>query len=103
MAKYLVSWMVRQGGSAQQNHDDGKRLLDTFAKWQAPGDQNFLQFLSRMDGRGGYAVVETDNAASLMDAPAKFGTWLEFEITPVLDIVDGVTQLGAGAAFRESI
>jgi uncharacterized protein DUF3303 len=103
MAKYVVSWKVRSGGTAQQNHDDGKKLLDTFAKWQIPADQNFLQFLARADGQGGYAVVETDNPASLADAPAKFSTWLEFDIDPVIDIMDNVAVIAAGAEFRESI
>jgi len=103
MAKYVVSWKVRSGGTAQQNHEDGKKLLDTFAKWQIPADQNFLQFLARADGQGGYAVVETDNPASLADAPAKFSTWLEFDIDPVIDIMDNVAVIAAGAEFRESI
>ncbi len=103
MAKYVVRWKVRSGGTAQQNHDDGKKLLDTFAKWQIPADQNFLQFLARTDGQGGYAVVETDNPASLADAPAKFSTWLEFDIDPVIDIMDNVAVTAAGAEFRESI
>jgi Protein of unknown function (DUF3303) len=103
MAKYLVSWTFRQGASAEQNHKDGKKLLDTFAKWQMPEDQNFLQFLARLDGQGGYAVVDTDNPASLADAPSKFGTWLDFEIAPVIDIVDNVAVTEAGAKFRESI
>jgi len=103
MAKFLVSWKVRSGGTAQQNHDDTKKLLDTFAKWQAPADQNFLQFLGRIDGEGGYAVVETDNPSGLADAPSKFGTWLEFEIVPVVDIMDDVAAIAAGIEFRESI
>jgi hypothetical protein len=103
MAKYLVTWRARQSGTAQQNHDDGKKLLETFGKWQPPADQTFLQFLARLDGRGGCAVIETDNPAGLFDAPSKFGTWLEFEVVPVVDIMDGVTGLAAGAAFRETI
>jgi hypothetical protein len=103
VAKYGLSWKVRAGGTAQQNHDDGKTLLDTFARWQPPADQTFVQFLARMDGQGGYAVVETDNPASLADAPAKFSTWLEFEAVPVLDIGDNVANNAAGAEFRESI
>jgi hypothetical protein len=103
MAKYLMSWKLRQGGTAQENHDDGKRLLDRFAKWQAPADQNFLEFLARVDGQGGCAVIETDNPAGLLDAPSKFGTWLEFDVNPVVDIMDNVTVVAAGAAFRESI
>lgn len=103
MAKYLVSWKLRQGGTAQQNHDDTKGLLDAFAKWQIPSDQSFLQFLARVDGQGGYAVVETDNPTGLTDAPTKFGTWLEFDVTPVVDIMDNVVAVAAGAEFRESI
>jgi hypothetical protein len=102
MAKYMVTWKTRLGGSAQQNHDDGKSVLAAFARWQAPADQNFLQFLLRVDAQGGYALVETDNPAGLLDAPSKFGTWNEFEITPVVDILDGVTVLASGVEFRES-
>jgi hypothetical protein len=40
---------------------------------------------------------------SLADAPAKFSTWLEFEVAPVLDIADNVAVNAAGAEFRESI
>ena len=75
-------------------------MSDTFAKWQIPADQNFLQFLARVDGQGGYAVVETDNPASMADAPAKFSTWLEFDINPVIDIMDNVAVIAAGAESR---
>jgi len=51
MAKYLMSWKTRAAGTAQQNHDDGKSLLDAFAKWQIPADQNYKEFLSRVDGQ----------------------------------------------------
>jgi hypothetical protein len=103
MAKYVMSWKTRAGGSAQQNHDDGKSILSAFAKWQIPADQNYKEFLTRIDGEGGFAVIETDNQAGLMDGISKFLTWLEFDIVPVLDIMDGVAVLAAGAEFRESV
>ena len=103
MAKYLVSWKARSGGTGQQNHDDVKKNLATFAKWQAPAGQNFVQFLARVDAQGGYAIVETDDQAGLADGPSKFGTWFEFEVVPVVDIGDGVAQLQAAIEFRESI
>jgi Protein of unknown function (DUF3303) len=103
VAKYVVTWKARQGGTAQQNHEDAKKNLATFAKWQAPAGQNFLQFLARVDSQGGYAVVETDDPASLTDGPSKFSTWFEFEVIPVVDIMDGVAQISAAIEFRESI
>jgi hypothetical protein len=103
MAKYLVTWKVRQNGTAQQNHDDAKKNLATFAKWTPPAGQDFQQFLARVDGQGGYAVVDTNDPASLTDGPSKFGTWFEFEVIPVVDIADGVGQIEAAIKFRESI
>jgi hypothetical protein len=103
MAKYLLNWKTRASGTAQQNHDDGKSILEAFAKWKTPADQNWVQFLSRLDGEGGSAVIETENQAGLMDGVSKFLTWLEFEIVPVVDIMDGVAMLAAGAEFRESV
>jgi hypothetical protein len=103
MAKYLMSWKTRAAGTAQQNHDDGKSLLEAFSKWQIPADQNFKEFLSRVDGEGGFAVVETDDQAGLLDGVSKFVTWLAFDIVPVVDIMDGVSVLDAGATFRESV
>jgi len=62
-----------------------------------------VQSLLRVDSQGGYAVVETDHPAGLIDGPSKFSTFNEFEVIPVVDIADGVTQLAAGVEFRESI
>ncbi|MGO8871219.1 MAG: DUF3303 domain-containing protein [Acidimicrobiales bacterium] len=103
MAKYLMSWKTRAGGTAQQNHEDGKSVLAAFGKWEIPADQKYLEFLTRVDGEGGFAVIETDNQAGLLDGVSKFLTWLEFNIVPVVDIMDGVSTLAAGAEFRESV
>jgi hypothetical protein len=103
MAKYHMTWRTREGASAQQNHDDGKSLLAAFTKWQAPADQNWLQFLSSLDGQSGFAVIETDNPAGLLAEVTKFVTWNEFEIVPVIDIVEGVALAAAGVDFRESL
>jgi len=76
-------------GTAKQNHDDGKSILEAFAKWQTPADQKWSEFLSRVDGEGGFAVIETANQSGLLDGVSKFVTWLEFDIVPVVDIMDG--------------
>ena len=65
--------------------------------------RSWSEFLSRIDGEGGFAVIETDNQAGLLDGVSKFTTWLQFEIVPVVDIMDGVAVLAAGADFRESV
>ncbi len=103
MGKYVLSWKTRQAGTAQQNHDDTRTLLATFAKWQPPADQNWLQFLGSVDGMGGLAVIETDNLAGLHAEIAKFVTFNEFEVLPVVDIAESVNMLAAALEFRDSI
>ncbi|MGO9560896.1 MAG: DUF3303 domain-containing protein [Acidimicrobiales bacterium] len=103
MAKYVLSWTLRQVGTAQQNHEDAKTLLAAFAKWQPPADQNWLQFLQRVDGRGGVAVLETDNPAGILGEVSKFETWNEFDLVPVIDITESIPLAAAGVEFRESV
>jgi hypothetical protein len=101
--KYLVAWTNRSGGSASDNEATVARSLEVFSKWSPPADETFHQFLSRLDGEGGYAVVETDNPLSLLEGPAKFGPYFEFSVTPVVDITEGVPVLNEGIEFRRSI
>ena len=101
--KFVVAWKVRSGGSAADNEASAARVLEVFGKWSPPADETFHQFLGRLDGTGGFAVVETDNPDSLLEAPSKFGTYLEFEIVPVNDIAETARVLGEGVAFRKSI
>jgi Protein of unknown function (DUF3303) len=101
--KFVVTWKNRSGASAQENEASAARVLEVFAKWTPPSDQTFHQFLGRLDGTGGFAVVETDNPESLADAPAKFGTYLDFEIIPVNDIMEMTRLLGEGVEFRKSV
>jgi len=59
---------------------------------QPPADQNFLQFLTRIDGQGGCAVVETDNVAGWR-RHRSVRYWLDYDIAPVMDVGDGVALL----------
>ena len=101
--KYLVSWTLREGGSGNDREADVERSLQVFSKWSPPGDATFHQFLTRLDGQGGYAVVESDNPASVLEGPSKFGPWFEFTVTPVIDIMEGVPIFNEGIEFRRSI
>lgn len=101
--KYVVSWTPRAGGSAEENEQLVERSLAAFAKWSVPADATFLQFLSRLDGGGGYAVVESDNPASIADGPSKFGTFFEFTVVPVVDVTEGVSLAQQGVEFRRAV
>jgi Protein of unknown function (DUF3303) len=101
--KYLVTWTARDGGSAAEVEAAVKRSLAVFSKWSPPSDATFHQFLARLDGEGGCAIVETDNPASVAEGPAKFGPYFEFDVIPVMDITEGTQIVSEAAEFRDSI
>jgi hypothetical protein len=101
--KFLVTWTARSGGSAAESEADTKRGMQMFSKWSPPAGSTIHEFLARLDGRGGYSVVETDDPAALAEAPAKFGVFDDFEIIPVMDIADSIPIAQEGIEFRESI
>jgi hypothetical protein len=101
--KYLVSWKLRGGGSGSDNEADAERGLKAFAAWKPAADTQFHQFLSTLDAEGGYAVVETDNPASLMDGPAKFAPWFEFTVVPVVDITEAIPAFNEAIEFRKGV
>jgi hypothetical protein len=101
--KFVVSWTARAGGSAAENEASAARVLEVFSKWSVPSDQTFHQFVTRADGQGGFAVVETDNLAGVALSSFKFSPYLETAVYPVLDIQEGTGLLAEAAEFRKSI
>lgn len=101
--KYVMTWTTRFGGSAAENDAVVRRGLQMFSKWQQPAGATFHQFVGRLDGAGGFAVVETDNPADLLDGASKFATLNEFQLYPVVDIADWMRSAQEGVEFRESI
>ena len=98
--KYVVAWTFKWNGSASENEASAQRALEVFAKWTPPASSTFHQFLSRLDGTGGFAVVETDNPMDLADAPSKFGFFAEYQIYPVTEMAEGVQVFQEGVKFR---
>jgi hypothetical protein len=101
--KYAVVWTYRLNGSAAENEDSLRRGLAVFSKWTQPQSTTYHQFVGRLDGMGGFAVVETDNPADLADTTSKFAMIAEYQIYPVVDIAQAAQALQEGVEFRDSI
>ena len=87
--KYVISWTEKPGMTLEDNNNG----LKVFSKWAPDPSVTFHQFVERLDGRGGYAVVETDNAAALLRDAMTFGLWFQFEATPVMDMLEAAPTL----------
>ena len=96
--KYVVTWQVRAGAA----EDVQARSLQVFSKWAPAEGTDYVQFLGRADGQGGFAVVETDDITLLARDTAIFSAFLDMSVYPVLDIQE-VARIGAEAVeFRSS-
>ncbi|WP_237720481.1 MULTISPECIES: DUF3303 domain-containing protein [Rhodococcus] len=48
-----------------------------FARWTPAEGATFHHFLGRLDGTGGFALVEADDPNDVLDGPSKFGPFFE--------------------------
>jgi hypothetical protein len=97
--KYVVSWISKAGlGEA-----DAERSLAVFAKWSPLPTAAFSEFLGRVDGRGGFAVVETDDPSAVLRDASIFGAWFDFDVCPVVDIIELARVAGEAVEFRKSV
>ena len=103
MAKYVMTWELRNGAGAEANEASAKRNQAVFASWTPSDDVTFLEFLARADGQGGFAVVESDDLGTVSAEMSKFVPYLEFHLYPVLEIADSVALGGEAIAFRDSV
>ncbi len=101
--KFVVTWTTHTGGSAAEAEAGGARSLEALSKWSPPSDTTFHQFVLRADGRGGFAVIETDNLASVALSNFKFSPFVDFTVYPVLDIQEGAAILGEAVEWLKTI
>lgn len=97
--KYVVAWETRQNASEETQ----ARGLQVFSKWTPSENATFKEFVGRVDGRGGFAVVETDDINTIARDMSIFGAFFEMSVYPVLEITDTARIGGDALEFRASV
>ncbi len=97
--KYVIAWETRDN----TNEDMQERGLKVFSNWQPDKKVQFLEFLGRVDQRGGFAIVETKDPALVARDMATFGPFFNFELYPVLDIQDTAAISEKAIQFRHTV
>lgn len=82
--KFVVQWTARPG----QTIADAEKSMKVFSKWAPDPSVTFHQFVTRADGQGGFAVVESNDALPLLRDAGYFSPWMEFHAYPVVDMLD---------------
>jgi len=96
--KYVVTWEVPANFS-QEMQD---QALQVFGKWSPAEGSDFLQFLGRVDGRGGFAVVETEDPMSITRDLAIFSAFFDMNAYPVVDAGEQIQIISEAADFLRS-
>jgi hypothetical protein len=94
--KYVIAWENRANGL----EDAQGRSLQVFSNWSPSEGSNFLQFVGRVDGRGGFALVETDDVATIARDTAIFGPFFDFTVYPVMDVQETSRIATEAVQFR---
>jgi len=97
--KYVVSWQPR----STETEEVQARSLQVFSNWSPSESTTYLQFLGRIDGSGGFAVVETDDPALIARDVAIFSAFFDMNVYPVLDIEEAARIVVAAVEFRQSV
>lgn len=100
--KYVVTWRERPTGSAAEYEAAQQRILSIFAAWEMPQTLTFHQFVVRVGGFGGYAVIDTDSPADLQYLRTVFAAFA-FTVEPVLDVADAVAAETRGIDWRDAL
>lgn len=98
MAKYVIQWTNRDAGG---DESVGRRLLDVYSKWTPAA--SVVQMVSALDGSHGLSIVETDNPTDVLRDTSKFDAWLDFTVTPVVDILDAVPVFNEALDYIASV
>ena len=89
--KYVVSWQSRSTETEEVQQVVTHR------------GHNVPTVLGRIDGSGGFAVVETDDPALIARDVAIFSAFFDMNVYPVLDIEEATRIGGAAVEFRQSV
>lgn len=101
--KYVVVWTYRLNGTAAENDESLRRGLAAYSKWSPPPGTTYHQSVGRVDSGGGFAVVETDSPADLVETTSQFATIMDYQIYPVVDIAEAAQALQQGVEFRDAV
>jgi len=73
-----------------------------FSKWSPTEGTTFLQFVGRVDGGGGFAVVEAEDVTLIARDMAIFTAFSDMSVYPVLDIQESARIGGEAVEFRNA-
>jgi hypothetical protein len=101
--KIVLTYTARSGGNVADNVAAGMAAEKLLSNWTPSPQATVHEWVQRCDGNGGFAVLENDNAAELYKDLATWTPWLEFQVYPVLDILEATPITNEALAIAKSV
>lgn len=101
--KFVLAFTNRTGGSGEDAEEGQERAMKLLAKFQPSESATIHQWVTRCDGGGGFSVLETDNAENLLHDLSIWSPYIDFQIYPVVDVLDASVQQQKAIDFRKSV
>jgi hypothetical protein len=96
---FLTAYMPRGEGSEEA----AKRVQQIYGQWKPPAGVEIKAFYSLADGSGGIVISEATSAAAILEAISPFAPYLDYNVTPIVDIGEAVSIGQRVNAWRDSI
>jgi hypothetical protein len=96
---FQASWIRRDG----TDEEGDRRLLSILEKFEVPDGVTVHNWVERIDGNGGFGLLEADDAQALAAGFPIFAPYFAFEAVPVIPHADSVAALAAAVAFRDGL
>jgi hypothetical protein len=101
--KYVITWVPRSGGSALENEASSFRFLELMRNWTPSPNTTLDQFVLRIDGDGGFAIVQSDDPSAICGTMMKFSPHFQYTVYPVVDFEEGRRLADEAEAFHKSV
>lgn len=100
--KFMVEYETRTGSTHEETAENYDSLLKAFSTWQQPEGLTISAFVTRIDGAGGYLVVDVDDPLVLARFVAQFLRWNTVVCHPVVDVEAAVGFVEYGLEWAKS-
>ena len=97
---FQAFWIRRDSGASE---DSDRRVLSILEKFEVPDGVTVHSWVERIDGTGGFGLLETDDPQALGAGFPLFNPYFSFEVVPVIQHADGVAALAAAVAVRDGL
>jgi hypothetical protein len=85
--KYVITWKPRS--SSELSSQERAQLFEQLGgEWAPVPGATIHQFVLRIDGEGGFAIIESDNPADVANTLFKFAPLVKYTAYPVIDFAD---------------